>query len=149
MSTETPRPLIVGELNPFGGDESFALYPLPPECSGGRLQRFLGLSMTQYLRLFDRANLCRGRWSLPAARSRAGELLAQDRPAYVLCGSKVCAAFGLPFSFFSVDRSRGFVAAILPHPSGLNRIWNEAASPQRARDTVIAAGIALPHLPPT
>lgn len=147
MSVKT-RPLLVGELNPFGGSESFALYPLPAHCSGGRLARILGLEPRQYLRAFDRANLCSGRWSLPAARARAEELLTEDRDVYVLLGARVARAFCVAFLPFSsiehgvykpgrASKSCWFVQ--LPHPSGLNRSWNEPGSVDRARRAVSLA----------
>lgn len=141
--SQQPRPLLVGELNPFGGDEYFALYPLPPECSGGRLQRILGLSRTEYLRIFDRANLCRGAWSLAQARARASALLAVERSALVLLGAKVCQAFRVEFRPFTVAAVGDLRAAILPHPSGRNLTWNEPSAAQRARQTLVEAGISL------
>lgn len=143
MTEAAPRPLLVGELNPFGGPDSFALYPRPEHCSGGRLRRILGLTEPEYLDSFDRANLCRRSWSLTAARSRAAELLV-DRGVLVLLGAKVCAAFGVKYAPFTHTR-RGFAQSehpllvLLPHPSGLNRAWNEVGAEQRARTCVAAA----------
>lgn len=53
------RPILVGEANPYGGDPRYALYPLPENSAGGRLCRLiLKLEVRQYLRSFDRRNLC-------------------------------------------------------------------------------------------
>lgn len=139
------KPTLVGECNPYGADPYFALYPLPENASGGRLARILGLSRTEYLRRFDRVNLCEGSWSLPAARAKA-QALRDGRPL-VLLGAKVCAAFKLAFVPFmqtglveQVEPTQGFikyrriaVAYILPHPSGLNRIWNESDAVEKSR----------------
>lgn len=134
------RPLIVGEMNPLGGRDAFALFPVPRSRSGGRLATFLGLSDEEYLRRFDRANLCRGAWSDRAARATARRLSAAPRPAYVLLGEKVCAAFGVDYAPFTVDeRPGGGTFAVLPHPSGLNRMWNAPDSTDLARATVAAA----------
>ena len=38
------RPLLVGEMNPLGGQDAFALFPVPRSRNGGRLATFLGLS---------------------------------------------------------------------------------------------------------
>lgn len=134
------RPLFVGEMNPFGADPYFALYPLPETSSGGRLQALvLGIPRGAYIEL-DRMNLCGGKWSAPAARARAQELWQFFTPAthkFVLLGSKVCGAFQVPFVPFTVQASAvssgGHTHVVLPHPSGLNRIWNEPGAFQRAR----------------
>jgi len=144
------KPLLVGELNPYGADPELALYPLPEHASGGRLARILGLSRGQYLRAFGRANLCSGRWSLGDARG-AAELLTimndRDRPI-VLLGSKVCQAFAQPYHpFTSAGRLH-----VLPHPSGRCRAWNEPGAVARARalvlpllDTEDTSETSLPH----
>lgn len=107
------RPLLVGEANPYGGDPSFALYPSPPWCSGERLCRLvLGLDPDEYLGRFDRQNLCPRSWHLPAARARAEE----------------------PFT-----ARDGLV--LLPHPSGLSRLWNAPGSFARAREVLRVAGV--------
>ena len=144
-SGQAVLPLLVGELNPFGGPDHLALYPIPERCSGGRLARILGLTPRQYLRRFDRTNLCRGAWSLPSARARVDELLREDRSVYVLLGSRVAKAFDVPFLPFTAmehgvfkpprsSRTCWFVQ--LPHPSGLNRLWNEPGAAERARAAV-------------
>lgn len=139
------RPLLVGELNPYGGDPSVALYPLPPHASGGRLQRILGLSTTQYLRLFDRANLCVGAWDLAEARASAGQILADPtRTHLVLLGAKVsrvfCGVFE-PFTLRATPGRPGQLVATLPHPSGLSRAWNEPGAELRARELLARLGV--------
>lgn len=135
---EPPKPLLVGELNPFGADPYYALYPLPSGSSGGRLARLLGLSMTAYLRRFDRANLCTGSWSAPAARAAAAELRRREGKI-VLLGAKVRGAFGLDLEPFSVqDR---FV--VIPHPSGLNRAWGEPGARDRLRRLFAEQGLPV------
>ena len=143
-------PVFVGELNPYGANPHFALYCLPATSAGGRLQRLVcGLHRTTYLACL-RHNLCDGRWSAPAARDRANALLAElaadgtpsPLPGFVLLGRKVASAFGLgdipPFTgaFRGVPgrTEPGAVACIvLPHPSGLCRVWNEPDAFDRAR----------------
>jgi hypothetical protein len=128
------KPLLVGEANPYGADPYFALYPLPEQASGGRLARILGLSESQYLRFFDRRNLCPTKWSAPVARAQAEAIRESirlgERTAVVLLGAKVSRAFGLDYAPFTASRH----LYVLPHPSGLNRIWNEAGSVERARE---------------
>ena len=138
--------LLVGESNPYGADPEYALYPLPEHASGGRLQRILGLTMGEYLRRHDRENLCVGPWSTPAARLAANAILneridergiAKDGYGLVLCGRKVTDAFrhpdGLEVEMFECLLFRGVPAAILPHPSARNRIWNDPTNIEKAR----------------
>lgn len=135
------KPLLVGELNPYGPDPQFALWPDPPGCAGWRLCHvILGMEEREYLRAFDRANLCLGGWSLTAARSRADELV-RERTAIVALGAKVASAFRVPFKPYR-DFIRCLVGshvahiAVLPHPSGRCRLWNDQANVNRARQFV-------------
>jgi hypothetical protein len=141
--------LLVGELNPHGADPRLVLYHLPRHSSGNRLRLILGLTDLEYHRLLDRVNLCDGRWSAGAARERLTALVDARAPGgvVVLLGARVRATarrlvrdtFGVDFKmdFFSVvdawsgPRHRRLV--YLPHPSGLNRLWNEPGSVTRAR----------------
>ncbi len=128
--------LIVGEDNPHSADPRYALYPHPPGCAGHRLCRdVLGYEFrADYLKEFDRTNLCSGTWSTTEARVRALDLLESGRPM-VLLGAKVARAFGLEFAPFSVACGAALMA-VLPHPSGRCRVWNEPGSFARARATV-------------
>jgi hypothetical protein len=141
-----PIALLVGETNPYqqAEVEHYALYPYPERSAGGRLCRvILGLEPHPYLRAYARHNLCSGKWSAPAARKRAEELLLQypEPLPIVLLGAKVAEAFGHPFAPFT--REGRFVR--LPHPSGLSRLWNESGAFERARALMRAAG-ALPSV---
>lgn len=137
------RPWLIGELNPYNVDPSLALYPLPEHASGGRLARILGLSRTQYFRAFERRNLCTGKWSLPAARRAATDVLTSAEGApLVLLGAKVSKAFGfdefLPWMWRAPNPCDGQgPVVVLPHPSGLNRLWNQPDAEQRARSLVL------------
>lgn len=157
-----PKVLLVGEVNPYGPDSRFALFPRPRESAGGRLcHDVLGMREVDYLRSFDRVNLCVGSWSLVKARARAEELLAEPRAVIVLLGQKVATAFRVDFQPFTHSRlyalepapgrwyletepsllkSRPVTVVVLPHPSGLCRLWNEPGSFLRARATLRAAG---------
>lgn len=139
------RPWLVGESNPYQGpdddpEHTYDLYPAPDGSSGQRLcQVILGLSRRDYLRLFQRRDLLAERWSVPAARASARDLLARSgRSTLVLLGGKVCAAFGVPFHPFTYGAaSDGRAVAILPHPSGLSRAWNGPGAYGRARRLVL------------
>ena len=78
-------------------------------------------------------NLCEGQWKIGKARDRATELFAASPAKLLLCGQKVSTAFGVPFTPF---QKHGESLLILPHPSGLCRLWAEAGSFDRARAAV-------------
>lgn len=140
------KPLIVGEANPYGGDPAMALYPLPERASGDRLCTLvMGLNRARYLSMFDRVNLCPERWSAPVARENARLICAGAHDTVVLLGSKVAGAFGLEFNPFTSGRlaKSDHQYVLLPHPSGLNRIWNQAGAFEKARATLRSAGIPL------
>lgn len=131
---------LVGEQNPYGGDVHYALYPHPDGCAGHRLCRLvLGMTRDAYLRSFRRVNLCGGPWKIADARERAlslrNDAMTGDR--FILCGAKVCAAFGTPFTPMEESGMGVVRLLVLPHPSGLCRLWNVDGAFQRARDAVL------------
>lgn len=126
-----PLATLVGEDNPYGGDEYFALYPAPDGCSGHRLCcLILGMGRQAYLDSFDRTNLCRGKWAMLDARRRAAELLGNGK--LILLGRKVATAFDLDFKPLTVIAD----VMMLPHPSGRNRLWNEDGIIGRCRKLI-------------
>lgn len=140
--------LLVGEVNPYGGDDSRALIDYPEGCAGHRLRRILGLPRDDY-RALRRTNLCRGDWDGRAARERAREILSSGRVVVVMLGRKVAQAFGFRGEFFTrtdahvrgfFDGKVDYCLASLPHPSGRCLIWNRSDSAIRARD--LLRGIA-------
>lgn len=146
------KPVLVGELNPYGGDPAMALYPLPAHASGGRLQKLLGLSVHRYLDVFDRTNLCTRAWDLTTARAKAFvlEVAPKTDRTFVLLGSKVATAFKVAFTPFTAsERVRGDPDAgtwlvrfvVLPHPSGRCRLWNEPGARDKARAALVEAGV--------
>ncbi len=90
------RVLLVGEDNPLSSAPEHALFCHPPGCAGARLQSdILGVSRATYLALW-RTNLCSPKWSAPAARDRAHDLLfdaARPWSTIVLLGRKVADVF--------------------------------------------------------
>lgn len=127
MRSDSGKPLLVGEDNPYGADPRYALYMEPENSAGGRLCRvILGLSGREYLRRFDRVNLCSGKWSMVKARAAAFELLrAGNLRPIILLGRKVATAFGFQYDpvFTRIDRP-GRAFFLLPHPSGRCRVWD-------------------------
>lgn len=140
--------VLVGELNPYGSDPRFSLYHLPRRASGNRLREHLGLSDCTY-EAIEKVNLCTGRWSMAAARANAGKVLG-EYGVIVCLGAKVRDAFNGP-KFFESGRwllnlglnEAECSIATLPHPSGLNRLWNQPGARQRARELMrsIAPGV--------
>lgn len=141
------KPLLVGEDNPYGKDPRYALYPQPEYSTGARLcGLIMQLSIKEYIRDFDRVNLCSGKWSMKEARGKASDLLFQrEHPStFVLLGSKVSAAFRLAFEPYTIRTHVDYAGSLfvcLPHPSGLNRLWNEHGSYERARETLRQAKV--------
>lgn len=138
------KPLLVGECNPYGPDPEFALYPAPDGSAGHRLAtKILGLSRKDYLKRFDRINLCSGRWSIRAARAEAQRLCdAGEHETFVLFGSKVASAFlPGPYAPFRIHEHCAGRFVVLPHPSGLSRGWDAPGSFERARALLHEAGV--------
>ena len=152
-----PRVWLIGETNPYQEDparsQRYALYFEPPESAGGRLCRLiLGMDERDYLRSFARRNLLAGKWSAPLARASAACLTWELHPGDVvlLFGRKVFEAFfpELDWSAFMPlfgdgVRQGGALFIPLPHPSGLNRVWNTYGSYSQVRKVVREAA---PHL---
>lgn len=126
------KPLFVGESNPYGGDDYYALVPYPDGCSGHRLCRLiLGLTDDEYMDRFRRCNLVRGPWSVVKARERAAELKSGPGP-FILLGSNVCTGWGIPYRPFETFGN----ALVLPHPSGRNTMWRRPDATWEAREAV-------------
>jgi hypothetical protein len=164
-----PRPKVwlIGETNPYQDDPEdsirYAMYPDPPESAGGRLcELILGMEHRD-LRAFERRNLLAGPWEgrgvTERARAAAACLVWEMGPGdqVFLFGRKVFESFfpGEPWSaappFHTIGRSLNGGSApytwfwALPHPSGLNRFWNDYRSYSAVRAVVARAA---PHLAP-
>lgn len=126
------RPLLLGEAPSAKSD------PARPFSgrSGDRLRRLTDLDKFDLANLFEqhpgRSAKGKGsRWDAPAARLRAKEAtpgLKGRRVVFV--GRRVSTAFGypwLPWATWTWD-DRGFWAAVIPHPSGIVRFWNDPAN---------------------
>ena len=137
--TDGGKPVVVGETNPYGDNPYYAMYPWPDGSAGHRLcSLVLRVPRLRYLDYFDRVNLCRGKWSVVEARKIVSELLSVPDRRLVLCGSKVSRAFGVPYEPYTVVSEKGCSLVVLPHPSGLCRLWNEPDSFDRARAAVLS-----------
>lgn len=143
------KPLLVGEANPYGGDPHFALYPAPDGCSGHRLCKLiLKMRRADYLREFERRNLCPHNWNMREAREHAAELRTWRAPL-ILFGAKVARAFDFnPFEPFTLTNGgrEWDKTLVLPHPSGLCRTWNEVGAFEKARELVAKVVPSIAHL---
>lgn len=151
---------LIGENNPHGPGDEYALFPFPKQSAGGRLcRRILEMTPRVYLATFERRNLLQSfKWSVPKAREAARQLLEEAGPGsrMILFGAKVSRAFGLPATPFVVhqininfdmatgETSIGATLTVLPHPSGRCRVWtNELGSEQLAGRYIMEQNAAL------
>lgn len=130
----TSKPLFVGEA-PSRSTERFGGHALTGE-TGRRLAEWSGLSAAAFRAAADCRNVyptLPSRW----VHVRAAELArvlwnapeTQRAPLVVLLGSRVARAFGFVHAVhFEVYQTGGPAVAVMPHPSGLNRFWNDPAN---------------------
>lgn len=94
-------------------------------------------------------NLCASKWSTPAARERAAELLKGPHETFVLCGAKVREAFlrakcSTGLASYPIEINGKWVMKTLvciPHPSGRNLVWNDPNEVERVRALLREAGV--------
>jgi len=141
------KPILIGMNNPVSTRAGHELYPLPDGCTGNRIWKMLsartGATMRQYLETFERRNLVRGAaFDKVQARAKAYEYVVELRDSgrtVVLLGNEVRRAFdfvlrgdgslfgdeGLPPVLVHPTVIGGVTWRQIPHPSGLNRWYNE------------------------
>lgn len=134
------RPVLVGEAPARGGNRA----PLDG-ASGDRLARMAGMAdRAELLERFDAVNLL-GRWpgaagkgaAWPSGQACRAAARKPLRGVAVLLGARVARAYGLgALGWWSWVRGERYVAVVIPHPSGINQLYN---SPE-VRE---AAGLAL------
>lgn len=144
-------PLILGEAPSKGGD-AYWQYPLsgPPSrvlCKMAEIQPSVdGTTYGRwYWELLDRFavwNLfprygAAYPWSAGKARAAAEALLHDLPPVTVLLGQRVAAAFGLEGTGYlyrcsHITRDPEKHGIVIPHPSGLNRVYNDPQQRQEA-----------------
>lgn len=127
------RPVIIGMNNPHSTDSRADLMPHPSGVAGWRLWRLMAdvspISRGEFCRRTDRRNLLHARDWDPIAARRESEGLwetLQDR-AVVVLGQATRNVLWLedrPPLLWSV--SRGVRWCLMPHPSGLNRWYNDS-----------------------
>lgn len=130
------KPLIIGEAPGKCGDPST---PIEGRI-GARLAACCGLTFEEFLTTFDRVNLLdeqpqdapKGMAFNVKAAGRVAQFLEHNRegifgrPFSLLLGKRVAAAFRLTHVeyFTSIIFPNGSKVYVVPHPSGVNRWWN-------------------------
>ena len=130
--------LLVGESNPHNVSPYLVMYPYPRGSAGYRLcVDILGMRVNEYLDKFVGMNICKKHWDQKEARFNGDIMMESRLHPMILLGSKVCRALKVPFAPFTVkDCGLSWPYAVLPHPSGRCRLWNEPRAPARARECV-------------
>lgn len=139
------RPLIVGEaMAPECSPSESPLSAIRVGSTGWRLWQMMRLhvdiTLDEYHDTFDRRNLCRQAWSYVEARRVAQVIreLSPEGQVVVMLGSRVRAAMRV-HAGVNPDVVRGVWFYSVPHPSGLNRWYNDAAN--RSHVGKLLAGI--------
>jgi hypothetical protein len=152
------KPLLIGLNNPLSPRPRDALVPWPRGCAGARLVEYTQLAAPdfttdEYLDAFERRNLWPGR-ELPRGRGATNLLLREGRSllaecvsaprTVVLLGAKVwyCVLSRTPPQSFDYQHVHGSTFWYVPHPSGLNRAYNDHAN--RARTGAVLLSLARP-----
>lgn len=140
------RPLLVGQAPGPRTRPDYPLYPYPSTSAGGRLMGLMGLELHQYTRMFDRVNVL---YTFPGKHERDDKFpMTKARPAaeamrhflygreVLLVGRGVAEAFGHEPSYLEwvLEPWWGYRYAVLPHPSGRNRWYNEPGNRERAEE---------------
>lgn len=140
------KPLLVGEAP---SKNEVTETPLEGRV-GKRLAALCGLTYEQYLERFDRVNLLHVRqdttekgftFDHAAAGHEAHRLYVAGIVApgriVLLLGWRVARAFSNGFSklpYFVEHQHGGAAFYVLPHPSGVNRYWNDPENVARASE---------------
>ena len=137
------KPLIIGEA------PSKNEYPPSPIAGriGKRLAACAGMTLPQFLEAFDRTNLLYVRqdtrekgfeFDYTQAKLAAKSIYLQSnwmqRPYVLLLGKRVSKSFDVTESYLEEVNLHGVKAFVVPHPSGVNRWWNDKDNEKRMYD---------------
>jgi hypothetical protein len=160
MAGYDQKPVLVGMNNPYRSEPEYALYPYPERSAGGRLYEMFVEAHERafnqdvpghrhtYLNAFDRRNvLSLPKWTAAEAR-RQGAALVRALPGrrVVVLGRQTAKAMGLPITDWFEPRTEVVVDGdvhtkltfwLLPHPSGMNQMYNDPAVRARAGDLLL------------
>jgi len=140
-SQSEPRPLVIGEAPNRTG---MLNRPIDGRC-GSILAALGGVDITEFLRLFARANVLDA-WPGPGASKGAQFPMVEARRGaerlatkfvrgrlVILLGHRTAAAFGVRDVYFAKRRIGAADVVVMPHPSGINRWYNDPTNVARAR----------------
>lgn len=138
------KPLLLGMNNPQGNE---AFWPYPKGCTGWRIWKMLesqtGISDREFIRSFDRMNMLNlPEWSMTLARQNRELIMPKlmGREVVVVGYDTFRAMeFPPPPRPFLWGKVSGIRYCLMPHPSGLNRMYNDPA-------TVMTACLLLAEL---
>lgn len=135
------RPLLLGMSNPHGGPDK-ALHPSIAGSAGANLFQMVRdyatamdvrpYSEAEHLEAFDRANVVeQGAWSNQAGKRERDRVIKMMRNPTVILGSTIPACLQLRkftgqwYEYFE-EYPDGLRVnyCVIPHPSGLNRLYN-------------------------
>ena len=130
--------LLIGQAPSRTGDPNTPLLGR----LGNKITSICGLTESEYRRQFDRRNVL-PKWPgrngkgdafpLNEARKRARRMLPDITSRRVIfIGKNSARAFGFKANFLTWQTFANNRAAILPHPSGINRWWNDPKNRRRA-----------------
>ena len=132
------RPLLVGQAPSRTSDPR---RPLEGKGAPARLAGLLGMRAEDLNRSFRRMNVldewpgrCGKGDAFPAGLAREAAKKVRLRGRVVFLGKGAARAFGFRGEFLGWSDFGGSRAAIFPHPSGVNRWFNDAGNRRRARE---------------
>lgn len=126
------KPLIIGEAPSKRGD---SVTPCGGRI-GRRLAACFAIPYDDYLERFERINLLGAypgadgkgaKFEAREAAQAADALTLRGRVVLVL-GQRAAKALGLRAEYCTWQDHRGGLCAVIPHPSGINRWYNDAAN---------------------
>ena len=137
--TRPQKTILLGMLNPHSLYSDDALHPTKyPNSAGSRLFEMAreaeeGLTEAEYLAAFDRRNVLHdSRWDMAMAKLTAPQVMASlVGRRVVMLGKFVPAALGLSVRGWFGEHELedegygGVTYFVIPHPSGLNRLYND------------------------
>jgi len=113
--------------------------PFEGKGSGSRLAEIAGVSsldevavLTNLLPRFYGKQGKGDSFPLKKARAEAKNMTLRTKKI-LLCGKNVARAFGIKADYFEKTTVCGKIAYVIPHPSGVNRWWNDEENKLRAR----------------
>ena len=126
------KTIILGMCDP-SGTEPLGIDDVPKGAAGYRLWKFSGLTKTAWLRSFDRRNILPdAKWDRTRARIHADAFRHHHRNRTVIVlGDEAWRALGFrrkkPTEGIATGKS-GCYYYFVPHPSGRNLWYNDAAN---------------------